>query len=159
MIPHRDRSFRRNPKIGHVRSESPFTLLRNHRSRSIGIVGHVAPETSVILVRNTQFARHGVETVFVRAPQGASAEDQLLVQFQGMIAEYERAQILERSRRGKRHRARAGEVSVLSGAPYGYRYIRKSEDAPASYAVLDSEARVVRRVFEMYTEEGLSIGE
>jgi DNA invertase Pin-like site-specific DNA recombinase len=44
--------------------------------------------------------------------QGDSAEDQLLVQFQGMIAEYERAQILERSRRGKRHRAQAGEVSV-----------------------------------------------
>jgi site-specific DNA recombinase len=53
-----------------------------------------------------EFARHGVETLFVRAPQGASAEDQLLVQFQGMIAEYERAQILERSRRGKRHRPR-----------------------------------------------------
>jgi len=39
-----------------------------------------------------------------------------MVQFQGMIAEYERAQILERSRRGKRHRAKAGEVSVLGGA-------------------------------------------
>ena len=44
-----------------------------------------------------EFAKHGVETLFVNAPQGASAEDQLLVQFQGMIAEYERAQILERS--------------------------------------------------------------
>ena len=52
-----------------------------------------------------EFARHGVETLFVKSPQGDSAEDQLLVQFQGMIAEYERAQILERSRRGKRHRA------------------------------------------------------
>ena len=71
----------------------------------------------------------------MRAPQRASAEDQLVVQFQGMIAEYERAQILERSRRGKRHRAQAGEVSVLSGAPYGYRYIRKTDEAPASYAV------------------------
>lgn len=106
-----------------------------------------------------EFARHGVETLFVRAPQGASAEDQLLVQFQGMIAEYERAQILERSRRGKRHRAQAGEVSVLSGAPYGYRYIRKADQAPASYALIDAEARVVQRVYEMYTVEGLSIGE
>ena len=68
-----------------------------------------------------ELARHGVETLFVKAPQSATAEDQLLVQFQGMIAEYERAQILERSRRGKRHRAQTGEVSVLSGAPYGYR--------------------------------------
>ena len=106
-----------------------------------------------------EFARHGVETLFVRAPQGTSAEDQLLVQFQGMIAEYERAQILERSRRGKRHRAQAGEVSVLSGAPYGYRYVRKTDEAPASYAVIDAEARVVQRVYEMYTVAGLSIGE
>ena len=106
-----------------------------------------------------EFARHGVETLFVKAPQGASAEDQLLVQFQGMIAEYERAQILERSRRGKRHRARCGEVSVLSGAPYGYRYIRKSNEAPAAYGVIDAEAHVVQRVYEMYTVERLSIGE
>ncbi|MHB1528683.1 MAG: recombinase family protein [Acidiferrobacteraceae bacterium] len=106
-----------------------------------------------------ELARAGVETLFVNAPQGTSAEDQLLVQFQGMIAEYERAQILERSRRGKRHRARSGEVSVLSGAPYGYRYIRKSDEVPASYLVLDAEARVVQHVYEQYTVEGLSIGE
>ena len=48
-----------------------------------------------------ELARHGVETRFLNAPQSATAEDQLLVQFQGMIAEYERAQILERSRRGQ----------------------------------------------------------
>jgi len=106
-----------------------------------------------------EFARHGVETVFVKAPQGDSAEDQLLVQFQGMIAEYERAQILERSRRGKRHRAHAGEVSVMSGAPYGYRYIRKTDEMPAAYVVDEAEARVVRRVYQMYTIEGQSIAE
>jgi site-specific DNA recombinase len=105
-----------------------------------------------------ELARHGVETRFLNAPQGATAEDQLLVQFQGMIAEYERAQILERSRRGKRHRARAGEISVLSGAPYGYRYIRKSDEAPASYAVIETEARVVQQVYESYTVAGWSIG-
>ena len=76
-----------------------------------------------------------------------------------MIAEYERAQILERSRRGKRHRAQSGEVSVMSGAPYGYRYIRKTDEAPAAYALLEAEARVVQRIYEMYTVEGLSIGE
>jgi site-specific DNA recombinase len=106
-----------------------------------------------------ELARNGVETLFVKAPQGSSAEDQLLVQFQGMIAEYERAQILERSRRGKRHRAQSGEISVMSGAPYGYRYIRKTDEAPAAYVVLEDEARVVQRIYEMYTVEGLSIGE
>ncbi len=47
---------------------------------------------------------------------------------------------------------------MLSGAPYGYRYIRKSDDAPASYAVIDTEARVVRQVYEHYTGTGWSIG-
>jgi site-specific DNA recombinase len=106
-----------------------------------------------------EFARYGVEMLFVKSPQGNSPEDQLLVQFQGMIAEYERAQILERSRRGKRHRAHTGEVSVMSGAPYGYRYIRKTEEALAAYIINEAEARVVRRVYEMYTVEGLSIAE
>jgi site-specific DNA recombinase len=96
----------------------------------------------------------GVEALFVKAPQGDSAEDQLLVQFQGMIAEYERAQILERSRRGSDTRAHSGEISVMSGAPYGYRYMRKPDEAPAAYVVHEPEAGVVRRVYEMYTVQG-----
>ena len=105
-----------------------------------------------------EWLRHGVQTVFVKAPQTQSPEDQLLVQFQGMIAEYERAQILERSRRGKRHRAKQGEVSVLSGAPYGYRYVRKSEERAAFYEIDDTQAEVVRQVFDLYTVQALSIG-
>jgi site-specific DNA recombinase len=104
-----------------------------------------------------EFARHGVETVFVKAPQGQTAEDQLLVQFQGMIAEYERAQILERSRRGKRHRAQRGDVNVLSGAPYGYRYVRKTQDTAAYYEIIEAQAVIVRHVYAWYTNEDLSI--
>src|SRR5438094_556187 len=59
----------------------------------------------------------------------------------------------------KPDRAQSGEVSVLSNAPYGYRYIRKTDEAPAAYVVDEGEARVVRRVYEMYTVEGRSIGE
>ena len=104
-----------------------------------------------------ELSRCGVELVFLKAPSGATPEDQLLLQFQGMIAEYERAQIAERSRRGKRHHAHQGSINVLSGAPYGYRYVRKSDTAAAYYEVLEAEAAVVRRVYEAYTQEGLSI--
>jgi site-specific DNA recombinase len=104
-----------------------------------------------------ELSRYGVELVFLKAPSGATPEDQLLLQFQGMIAEYERAQIAERSRRGKRHRAQQGSINVLSGAPYGYRYVRKSDTAAAYYEVLEPEAAVVRLVFEAYTQQGLSI--
>ena len=105
-----------------------------------------------------ELARAGVETVFIRAPRGSTPEDELLVQFQGMIAEYERAQILERSRRGKRHRARQGEVSVLSGAPFGYRFIRKTDHSAAYYEIDEEHARIVRQIFELYSVQGLSIG-
>jgi site-specific DNA recombinase len=105
-----------------------------------------------------EFARGGVEVRFVNAPHSATAEDQLLLQFQGMIAEYERAQILERSRRGKLHRARQGQVSVLSGAPFGYLYVKKSDQAAAYYQVIEAEAEVVRLVYDCYTSQGLSIG-
>jgi len=69
--------------------------------------------------------RAGVEVIFLHRALGQSPEDDLLLQVQGMIAEYERAKIIERHRRGKRHAARVGAVNVLSGAPYGYRYVTK----------------------------------
>ena len=109
----------------------------------------------VLLAEELQ--RCGVALVFLQAPAGVTPEDQLLVQFQGMIAEYERAQIAERCRRGKRHRAHQGAVNVLSGAPYGYRYVRKTDTSAAAYAVLDAEAAVVRQIFARYTEQGWSI--
>jgi len=67
--------------------------------------------------------RHGgVEVVFLNHAVSDNPEEQLLLQVQGMMAEYERAKIIERHRRGKLHAARHGSVNVLSGAPYGYRY-------------------------------------
>ena len=62
-----------------------------------------------------EFRRLGVEIVFLNRAIGLSPEDDLLLQVQGMVAEYERAKILERSRRGKRHAAHQGRTSVLSG--------------------------------------------
>jgi site-specific DNA recombinase len=105
-----------------------------------------------------EFSRNGVDVVFVNAPQARTPEEQLLVQFQGMIAEYERAQIAERSRRGKRYRARSGLVNVLSGAPYGYRYVKKTDSAAAYYDVVESEAEVVRMVYDLYTTDCMSMG-
>jgi site-specific DNA recombinase len=106
-----------------------------------------------------ELGRLGTEVRFLRGPKTETPEDALLVQFQGMIAEYERAQIVERTRRGKVHRARTGSVNVLSGAPYGYRYVRKNESAEARFEILEPQASVVREIFRLYTEEMLSIGE
>src|SRR4051794_15953990 len=107
-----------------------------------------------------ELARCGVEVVFLRNPAGRGPEADLLLQVQGMIAEYERTKILERCRRGKQHAARRGSVNVLSGAPYGYRYIGKHEGGgEARYQVLAEEARIVRKIFEWVGQERCSIGE
>jgi site-specific DNA recombinase len=105
-----------------------------------------------------EFQRAGIEVIFATEPErSGTPEDELLRQFQGMIAEYERAQIAERCRRGKLHRARAGAVSVMARAPYGYRYVKRSEHADAFFEIDETEAPVVREIFRRYLEEGESI--
>jgi site-specific DNA recombinase len=76
-----------------------------------------------------ELTRSGVRVEFVKGLRGDSPEDQLLVQFQGMFAEYEKAQLAERYRRGKAWRAKTGSVNVLSGAPFGYRYVPRPPSA------------------------------
>jgi predicted site-specific integrase-resolvase len=44
-----------------------------------------------------ELSRHGVETVFLKSAAAETPEERLMLQFQGMIAEYERAQIAERT--------------------------------------------------------------
>src|SRR6516165_5160818 len=106
-----------------------------------------------------ELTRCGVEVVFLKNPIGRGPEQDLLLQVQGMIAEYERAKIMDRCRRGKQHAARRGSVNVLSGAPYGYRYVGKHEGGgEARYQVMAEEARVVRKIFGWVGRERCSIG-
>src|SRR6516164_2418079 len=107
-----------------------------------------------------ELTRCGVEVVFLKNPIGCGPEQDLLLQVQGVIAEYERAKSMDRCRRGKQHAARRGSVNVLSGAPYGYRYVGKHEGGgEARYQVLAEEARVVRKIFGWVGRERCSIGE
>ena len=93
--------------------------------------------------------RFGVTVAFTDSP-GLAADDPqatLLTQVQGVIAEYEKAKIAERYRRGKLFRARAGEI-VTWKASYGYRRIaRSTATGQAHHEVYEPEAAVVRRIF------------
>lgn len=107
-----------------------------------------------------EFRRAGVEVTFLSNEPGQSPESDLLLQVQGMLAEYERAQIVERCRRGKRHAANLGSASVLGHAPYGYRYVSKREGGgEARYEIHFEEAQIVRQIFDWVGCERVSMGE
>ncbi|MGI8412262.1 MAG: recombinase family protein, partial [Solirubrobacteraceae bacterium] len=105
-----------------------------------------------------ELARAGVEVIFASGDERSETpEGELLRQMQGMIAEYERAQIAERTRRGRLHRARSGSPAVLGRAPYGYRYVRRCEHADAYFEIDEVKAGVVREVFGRYAHEGQTL--
>ena len=112
----------------------------------------------VLLVDELQ--QCGVELVFLNRALSQGPEDELLLQVQGVVAEYERAKIMERSRRGKLHAARSGKVNVLSHAPYGYRYLPKAlAGGQATIDVHLEEARVIQDMFHWVAVERLSISQ
>ena len=108
-----------------------------------------------------ELRKHGVEVVFLNHdPQDQSPEGDLLLQVQGMIAEYERTKILERTRRGRRYAARQGKVSAIAHAPYGYRYVSKQEgEGEARWDIVLEQARVVKAIFAWVALEGLSLSD
>lgn len=112
----------------------------------------------VLLVE--ELTQRGVEVIFLNRPLGQTPEDQLLLQVQGVIAEYERAKFLERSRRGKRHAALEGHVGILCHAPYGYRYVNKQEGGgEARFEIVFDEARVVQQVYTWVGQDRCTINE
>ena len=104
-----------------------------------------------------ELARHGVRVLFFDAPDlNNDPQVRLLTEMQGVIAEYERAKIAERNRRGRLFRARSGEV-VHHKVPYGYRRVGRSRQSPAHLEVFEPEAVVVRRIFDDYVAGGHSM--
>ena len=102
-----------------------------------------------------ELQRCGCEVVFLNHAFGETPEERMLLQITGVFAEYERALIKERSRRGRLFAARQGRVN-WSHAPYGYRLIRKTESAPQKLVVDEKEAEVVRQIFRWCVEDGMT---
>ncbi len=107
-----------------------------------------------------EFKHSGVELIFINHEIGRTPEGELLLQMQGMISEYERAKILERCRRGRLHAAQRGSVNVLTCAPYGYRYISKSNNiGEAIFEINEAEADNVKKIFDWVVREKKTLRE
>src|SRR5882762_9965484 len=101
-----------------------------------------------------ELVKRGVNVHFVERPITERPEDQLLMQMQGVIAEYERAKIVERMRRGKMHKVRTRQMLPFSRPPYGYQIVRTAQ-APHGIVVIDEvQAEHVRLIYRLACEEG-----
>jgi site-specific DNA recombinase len=152
---------------------SGATLIRPALDRlrdlvNIGAIDRIYVHSPDRLARNyayqvlllDEWRRRGVELVFLNRPLGQSPKDDLLLQVQGIVAEYERAKIMERSRRGKKHAAQSGSLNVMSGAPFGYRYISVHEgDGQAQFQPVAEQAKVVQQMFSWIGRDRCSLAE
>ena len=96
------------------------------------------------------------QVIFLHNPFGDTPQGKLLTQMQGMIAEYERAQITERTRRGRLEKARRGACMPWAYRCSGYRYVPKRHGCPPQVVIEPSEAAVVREIYGVLVEEQLS---
>jgi len=120
---------------------NPFRLARNY--------GH-----QILLLE--EFQRGDCEVIFIQRPIGHGPDEELLLQMQGVIAQYEHAKIQERTRRGKLHRMRQGEL-VSGQRVYGYEYVKRKGEIAAHFEIIETEAEVVRKVFHWYVHDGLAL--
>lgn len=152
---------------------SGATLIRPALDRlrdlaAVGAIDRIYVHSPDRLARNyayqvlllDEWRRCGVELVFLNRPLGQSPEDDLLLQVQGIVAEYERAKIMERSRRGKKHAAQSGSLNVMSNAPFGYRYVSVREGGGhARFEPVAEQARIVQQVFSWIGRDRCSLAE
>ena len=108
----------------------------------------------VLLVE--EFQKLGVQVIFLKGGVEETPEGKLLIHMQGAIAEYERTKIAERTRRGKLYWARQG-AKVGGHAPYGYRFVKRSDNQRAHLEIDEYAATVVRAMYRWLAEECLSL--
>lgn len=103
-----------------------------------------------------ELKKRGIEVEYLSQKRIETAEDEMMLQMQGVIAQYEKHKIKERTRMGRLHKARSG-LLVSGQAPYGYNYIRKAHGQPARFEINEEQARTVRLIFELLSEKRRSI--
>ncbi len=145
-------------------SRSSLDRLRDAvAAREIDVLLCTAPDRlarslGLQLVLVEECHKAGVKVVFLTQPDlGDDPQSQLLLNVQGVFAEYERSQIRERLERGRLYALRQGQVPAH--APYGYYYQRRTADTAPAWIVQPDVAAVVRQIFTWYAEAGWTLHE
>ena len=99
-----------------------------------------------------EFKKQNIQVFFTSQQFEDNAEGNLMLQIQAAVSEYERAKILDRTRRGRKYAVKNGQM-LGSMAPYGYRFMPKGEGKPARWEIEPREIEIVRLVFDLYVNK------
>lgn len=109
------------------------------------------------LVLVDEFKKLNIEIIFINRALSETPEDQMLLQIQGVISEYEREKIMERTRRGKLYAAKKGKVSVLCCAPFGYIYTKSDQENDAMFVIHPVESEIVKECYDLYCNKFMTM--
>jgi site-specific DNA recombinase len=104
-----------------------------------------------------ELAQLGCPVLLLEHPLSQDPNDQLRLQIRGAVAEYERALIADRTRRGRLAKLRAGQLLPWVNTLLGYRCDPEHPRDPTRLRIEETEASVVRQLFTWYAEDGLSM--
>lgn len=155
--------FRDDGRSGATLNRPGLDRLRDViRARDIEAVLITAPDR---LARNyvhqmillEEFERAGCQVEFLERPMSQDPHDKLLLQIRSAVAEYERELITDRMRRGRQSKYRAGLLLPWTRPPYGYRLGVENPRNPEEVRIEESEAAVIREIYALYLQDGLSL--
>ena len=101
-----------------------------------------------LLIISQEIEKAGAMRRFASVNFEATPEGELMYKFQGIVAEYEKEKIKERTMRGKRGKAAKGLV-ISDTKPFGYIF----DSEKNTYIINDTEAAIVRMIFEFMVKE------
>ena len=143
------------PALDRLRDDSTKGLFD---AAIVNDVDRLARDVAHLGIIKRDFERKRVQLIFRKLPGESSPTYNLMVNILGSFAEFEREIIIDRTRRGRRHKVEARKQYVGCVAAYGYHYETKSatNGNDARLDIVPEEARVVKQIYE-WVLQGLSM--
>jgi site-specific DNA recombinase len=144
------------PELDRLRDDASKNLFDAVVINDVDRLARVAAHLWII---KRDLERRKVQVMFRKLPTETNPTSDLMVNILASFAEFERAMILDRTRRGVRHKVEVRKMFLGCTGSYGYRYIRKnrSSNVEGYLEIVNSEAAVVRQIFRWIASEKLSV--
>jgi site-specific DNA recombinase len=110
----------------------------------------------------SDFKRLGVAIEYVLGDYPDTPEGNLNKNIRSAFSQFEREKIKDRTQRGRRNKARSGNVMAAGIIKYGYRVVKDESGRKSTYEIVEHEAEVITQIFHWYTvgdETGKRLGQ